>query len=85
MPATLYAEGETVERLYNEWARTLQSIKQHGCVVQLRHDVWPDGGRAIASHIRAQAPAHDTYMPARMRHTVGLKGTEGAARGAVSG
>jgi hypothetical protein len=80
MPATLYAEGETVERLYNEWARTLQSIKQHGCVVQLRHDVWPDGGRAVASHIRAQAPAHDTYMPARMLHTVGLTGTEAAAR-----
>jgi|GEM_PF-482014 len=82
MPATLYAEGETVERLYNDWARALQSIKQHGCIVQLRHDAWPDSGRAIASHIGAQAHAKDTYMPARMLHTVGLTGTESAARAA---
>ncbi|MFL6228716.1 MAG: VirB4 family type IV secretion system protein [Pyrinomonadaceae bacterium] len=82
MPATLYAEGETVERCYNDWARALQSIKQHGCIVQLRHDAWPDSGRALAEHIRAQAHAKDTYVPARMLHTVGLTGTESAARAA---
>jgi hypothetical protein len=80
MPATLYADGEAVERCYNDWARVLQSIRQQGCVAQLRHDVWPDRGRAVASHIRAQAHAKDTYIPARMLHTVGLAGTEAAAR-----
>lgn len=80
MPATLYADDVTVDRIYNDWARMLQSLKLQGCIVQVRHDVWPDSGRALHSHIKAQAHTKDTFMPARMLHTVGLTGTESAAR-----
>lgn len=80
MPATLYADDGDVDRLYNDWARMLQSVRQAGVVIQTRHDVWVDKGRAIHSHLKAQASAADTYMPARMLHTVGLTGTEGTAR-----
>ncbi len=80
MPATLYAADAEVDRLYNDWARMLQSARQAGCLIQTRHDVWADSGRAIHQHLKAQAHAKDTYMPARMLHTVGLTGTEGAAR-----
>ncbi|MCA1628403.1 MAG: hypothetical protein LC742_10625, partial [Acidobacteria bacterium] len=66
--------------LHNDWARMLQSVRQAGVVIQTRHDVWSDKGRAIHQHLKAQARATDTYMPARMLHTVGLTGTEGTAR-----
>lgn len=81
MPATLYADDGTIDRLYNDWARMLQSVRQAGVVIQTRHDVWSDSGRAIHQHLKAQARSADTYMPARMLHTVGLTGTEGTARG----
>src|SRR5215210_9147528 len=58
----------------------LQSVRQAGVVIQTRHDVWSDSGRAIRQHLEAQAHTVDTYMPARMLHTVGLTGTESAAR-----
>lgn len=80
MPSTLYADDATIERLYNDFARMLQIIKQQGCIVQLRHDVIPDSGRALHAHIKSQAHSKDTFMPARMLHTVGLTGTESAAR-----
>ncbi|MGB8507126.1 MAG: hypothetical protein WCD76_01860 [Pyrinomonadaceae bacterium] len=80
MPATLYADDAEVDRLYNDWARMLQSVKQAGCLIQTRHDVWADSGRALHSHLKSQAQAKDTYMPARMLHTVGLTGTESALR-----
>lgn len=80
MPTTLYAEDADVDRLYNDWARMLQSVRQAGVIIQTRHDVWDDSGRAIHAHLKAQAHAKDTYMPARMLHTVGLTGTESAAR-----
>lgn len=80
MPATLYADDREVDRLYNDWARMLQSAKQANCLIQTRHDVWADSGRALQSHLRAQAHATDTYMPARMLHTVGLTGTESTLR-----
>lgn len=80
MPSTLYADDATIDRLYNDFARMLQSIKQQGCVVQLRHDVIPDSGRALHAHINSQAHSKDTFMPARILHTVGLTGTESQAR-----
>jgi hypothetical protein len=80
MPATLYADDLEVDRLYNDWARMLQSVRQAGVVIQTRHDVWGDSGRAIRQHLEAQAHTVDTYMPARMLHTVGLTGTESTAR-----
>lgn len=80
MPSTLYADEATIDRLYNDFARMLQSIKQQGCVVQLRHDVIPDSGRALHAHINSQAYSKDTFMPARILHTVGLTGTEAQAR-----
>jgi hypothetical protein len=80
MPATLYADDTAVDRIYNDWARMLQSLKLQGCIVQVRHDVWPDSGRALNTHIKAQAHTKDTFMPARMLHTVGLTGTESAAQ-----
>ena len=80
MPTTLYADDAEVDRLYNDWARMLQSARQAGCIIQTRHDVWTDSGRAIHSHLKTQAHAKDTYMPARMLHTVGLTGTESLAR-----
>ncbi|HYX42824.1 MAG TPA: hypothetical protein VE821_14055, partial [Pyrinomonadaceae bacterium] len=80
MPATLYADDTDVDRLYNDWARMLQSVRQAGVVIQTRHDVWSDSGRALRQHLEAQAHTADTYMPARMLHTVGLTGTEAAAR-----
>src|SRR5215210_9331730 len=58
----------------------LQSVRQAGVVIQTRHDVWSDSGRAIRQHLEAQAHTADTYMPARMLHTVGLTGTESTAR-----
>ena len=80
MPATLYAEEADLERLYHDWARALQSLKQPGCVLQLRHEVWPDNGRALRAHLNAQAAPDETYLAARMLHTLGLTGTEAAAR-----
>ncbi|MDQ3685889.1 MAG: hypothetical protein M3430_09845, partial [Acidobacteriota bacterium] len=80
MPATLYADDGEVDRLYNDWARMLQSVRQANCLIQTRHDVWADSGRALQSHLKAQAHANDTYMPARMLHTVGLTGTESTLR-----
>lgn len=80
MPATLYGDDVAVDRIYNDWARMLQSLKLQGCIVQVRHDVWPDSGRALHSHIKAQAHTKDTFMPARMLHTVGLTGTESAVQ-----
>ena len=80
MPATLYAADGTVDRIYNDFARTLQSVGLAGVVVQLRHDVWTDKGRAIRDHLAAQTAATDSFMPARMLHTVGLTGTEASAR-----
>lgn len=80
MPTTLYADDAEVDRLYNDWARMLQSVRQAGCLIQTRHDVWADSGRALHSHLKSQAQAKDTYMPARMLHTVGLTGTESALR-----
>lgn len=79
MPATLYADDVEVDRIYNDFARTLQSVRVAGVVLQLRHDVWADRGRAIRDHLAAQAPARDLFMPARMLHTVGLTGTESSA------
>ena len=78
--ATLYADDAQVDRLYNDWARMLQSLKQQGCIVQVRHDGWADSGRALHAHIKTQAHPNDTYIPARMLHTVGLTGTESAMR-----
>ena len=80
MPATLYADDAQVDRIYNDFARTLQSVGLAGVVLQLRHDVWSDQGRALGDHLTAQAPAADSFMPARMLHTVGLTGTESLAR-----
>ncbi|MCA1628547.1 MAG: hypothetical protein LC742_11380, partial [Acidobacteria bacterium] len=79
-PATLYADDVEVDRLYNDFARMLQSVGVAGVVLQLRCEVWADSGRAIKDHIKAQAQGRDTYMPARMLHTVGLTGTESLAR-----
>jgi len=80
MPTTLYADDAEVDRLYNDWARMLQSARQANCLIQTRHDVWADSGRALHQHLKAQAHAKDIYMPARMLHTVGLTGTESLAR-----
>ncbi|MCP9496922.1 MAG: hypothetical protein MSG64_21090, partial [Pyrinomonadaceae bacterium MAG19_C2-C3] len=80
VPATLYADDASVDRLYNDWARMLQSVQQRGCIIQTRHDVWADKGRALHAHLKSQAHSKETYMPARMLHTVGLTGTEDAAR-----
>ena len=80
VPATLYADDAEVERLYNDFARMLQSVRQAGCVIQLRHDVWADSGRALGEHLKSQAHTKDTFTPARMLHTVGLTGTESLAR-----
>lgn len=80
MPATLYADEAALERLYHDWARTLQSLKQPGCVLQLRHEAGPDYGRALQQHLAAQAPPEETYLPARMLHTVGVHGTEAMLR-----
>lgn len=79
-PATLYADDVEVDRLYNDFARMLQSVGLAGVVLQLRADVWADKGRAISDHLKGQAHGRDTYMPARMLHTVGLTGTESLAR-----
>src|SRR5687767_320935 len=38
MPATLYADDIEVDRLYNDWARMLQSVRQAGVVIQTRYD-----------------------------------------------
>jgi len=81
MPATFYTDDAEVDRLYNDFARTLQSVRQQGCIIQLRHDVWSDSGRALREHLQSQAHTKDTYTPARMLHTVGLTGTESLARG----
>lgn len=80
MPSTLYEDDAAIDRLYNDFARMLQIIKQQGCVVQLRHDVIPDSGRALSAHIKSQAHSKDCFMPAKILHTVGLTGTESAAR-----
>lgn len=81
MPATFYADDATVDQLYNDWARMLQSVQHAGVIIQTRHDVWSDRGRVLGQHLKAQAHTSETYMPARMLHTVGLTGTEAAARG----
>lgn len=80
LPATLYAEEAAWERLYQDWARTLQSLQQPGCVLQLRHEVAPDHGQALQAHLAAQAAPAMTYVPARMLHTLGLSGTAAAAQ-----
>lgn len=80
MPATLYSDDAEVDRIYNDFARMFQSVRQAGCVIQLRHDVWVDSGRALREHLKAQAHTKDTFTPARMLHTVGLTGTESLAR-----
>jgi len=76
---TLYAEDSIVDRNYNELARMLASIKQPGIVIQFRHAVHPDPGRAIKRHLEAQSP-RDAYMPARMLHTMGIAQFEAQAR-----
>lgn len=76
---TLYAEDAVVDRNYNELARMLASIKLPGVVIQFRHAVHADPGRAIKRHLEAQSPK-DSYMPARMLHAMGLAEFEAQAR-----
>ncbi|MDQ3254323.1 MAG: hypothetical protein M3R15_10525, partial [Acidobacteriota bacterium] len=76
---TLYAEDAVVDRNYNELARMLASIKQPGIIIQFRHAVHPDPGRAIKRHLEAQTPK-DSYMPARMLHAMGVAQFEAQAR-----
>ncbi|MCA1626619.1 MAG: hypothetical protein LC742_01460, partial [Acidobacteria bacterium] len=80
MENTLYADDASVDRNYNELARMLASIRQPGIVIQFRHAVHPDPGRAIKRHLEAQSQPKDAYMPARMLHTMGVAGLEAEAR-----
>jgi hypothetical protein len=79
METTLYAEDGTVDRNYNDLARALASIKQPGIVIQFRHAVHPDAGAAIKRHLEAQ-DGNETFIPARMLHTMGVAEIEAQAR-----
>lgn len=80
MEHTLYSDDASVDRNYNELARMLASVRQPGVVVQFRHAVHPDPGRAIKRHLEAQSQPKDAYMPARMLHTMGIAELEAQSR-----